>query len=381
MARIEPFTIDIPQAEIDDLKCRLARTRWPERETVDDWSQGAPLAKVKALCAYWRDHYDWRRIEARLNALGQYRTELDGLPIHFMHIRSPEPDALPLLMTHGWPGSVIEFLKVIGPLTDPVAHGGKASNAFHLVLPSLPGYGFSGKPTDTGWTVQRIARAWALLMERLGYERYVAQGGDWGAAVTTALGASAPKGLAAIHLNMVVAFPGRSESDCTDEDKARQDHYLRYRKKEMGYYIQQMTRPQTLGYGLADSPSGQAAWIYEKFHAWTDAGREPETMFSLDEMLDNISLYWLTGTATSSSRLYWESGRDFKSVEIEIPTGCSLFPKDIIRPSRRWAERSFRNIVHWNELDRGGHFAAFEQPDLFAEEVRACFRQFRRACG
>lgn len=381
MAVIESFPLAVPQADLDDLHRRLDHARWPEKEPVDDWSQGAPLAKVRALCDYWRNGYDWRRCEARLNALGQYRTEIDGLQIHFMHVRSPHPDALPLLLTHGWPGSIIEFLKVVGPLSDPTAHGGKAEDAFHLIVPSLPGYGFSGKPAETGWNVGRTARAWATLMERLGYDRYVAQGGDWGSAVTTKLGALAPTGLAAIHLNLVIAFPDPSDqSDWTAEEKEYWASSVAFQKEETGYSTEQRTRPQTIGYSLVDSPIGQAAWIYEKFHAWTDCGGNPENILTLDEMLDNISVYWLTGSGASSARLYWESLADgFLPTQVLVPTGCSIFPKEIGRASRRWVERNYRNIVHWNELDRGGHFAAFEQPDLFASEVRACFRPFQQA--
>jgi len=380
MSIIESFQIAVPQAEIDDLHRRLDHARWPEAEPVDDWSQGVPLAKVRALCDYWRNGYDWRRCEARLNALGQYRTEIDGLQIHFMHVRSPHPDALPLLLTHGWPGSIIEFLKVVGPLSDPTAHGGRAEDAFHLIIPSLPGYGFSGKPAETGWNVERAARAWAILMDRLGYDRYVAQGGDWGSAVTTKLGALAPAGLAAIHLNLVSAFPDPSDqSDWTAEEKGYWASFAAFQKEETGYSTEQMTRPQTIGYSLVDSPVGQAAWIYEKFHAWTDCGGDPENILSVDEMLDNISVYWLTGSGASSARLYWESlATTFLPTKVLVPTGCSIFPKEILRASRRWVERNYPNIVHWNELDRGGHFAAFEQPELFTSEVRACFRPFQQ---
>lgn len=380
MSTIEPFTLSIPQTEIDDLKRRLNHVRWPEKETVGDWSQGAPLAKVKALCEHWRTRYDWRRLEDRLNALGNFRTEIDGLPIHFLHIRSPHPDALPLLMTHGWPGSVVEFLKVVGPLTEPEKHGGKVSDAFHLILPSLPGYGFSGKPSQAGWGVHRTASAWVELMKRLGYDRYVAQGGDWGAAVTNALGAMAPEGLAAIHLNMPIAFANEEDQkNLTPAEEAIVAEYDRFLREESGYSNQQMTRPQTLGYSLADSATGQAAWIYEKFYAWTDCHGEPENILSLDELLDNISVYWFGHTGASSARLYWEStASGFIPADITVPTGISLFPKEILRPSRRWAERSYKNIIHWNELDKGGHFAAFEQPELFVEELRTCFRPFQK---
>lgn len=380
MTAIEPFTLAIEQAELDDLKARLARTRWPDAETVDDWSQGAPLAKAQALCAYWRDGYDWRRCEAMLNGFGQYRTVIKDLGIHFIHARSPNRDALPIVMTHGWPGSVIEFHKVIGPLTDPVAHGGRAEDAFHLVLPSLPGYGFSDRPTATGWGVKRIANAWIELMHRLGYDRFVAQGGDWGSSITTALGQIAPEGLAAIHLNMPLAFPGPDDlKEATEEELAAAQRLENYNNIESAYAKQQATRPQTLGYGLADSPSGQAMWIYEKLYAWSDCAGDPENVLSRDEILDNIMLYWLPGTGASSARLYWQSMASafFDLDPVHVPTGCSLFPKEIFQPSRRLIEKRYTNLVYFNQLDRGGHFAAWEQPELFVDEIRACFRAFR----
>jgi pimeloyl-ACP methyl ester carboxylesterase len=375
---ISPFTLAIPQADLDDLKARLGRTRWPDRETVEDWSQGAPLAKVQALCAHWREKYDWRRCEGRLNALGQYKTTLDGLSIHFLHVRSKHENAMPLLITHGWPGSVIEFMKVIGPLTDPTAHGGKAEDAFHVIAPSLPGYGFSEKPRETGWGVPRIAMAWIGLMQRLGYERWVAQGGDWGAAVTTAIGLIRPPGCAAIHVNMPLVFPTPEDAaGATPAELKSLASMQFYQEKDSGYSKQQATRPQSLGYGLVDSPAGQAAWIYEKMYAWTDNKGVPEDALSMDEMLDNIMLYWLPGTGASSARLYWESFASFASIKLEAPVGVSIYPKEIFRPSRRWAERQMSNIIHWNELDRGGHFAAWEQPELYVGEVRACFRKVR----
>ena len=376
---IEPFHLSVPEAELEDLRERLTRTRWPERETVDDWSQGAPLAKVRALCDHWLQGYDWRRCEAKLNGLGQYKTVIDGLGIHFLHIRSPEPDALPMIMTHGWPGSVIEFMKVIGPLTDPVAHGGKAEDAFHLVLPSLPGYGFSDKPSGPGWKIERIAAAWVELMQRLGYNRFVAQGGDWGAAVTTALAHLRPPGCKAIHLNVAVAAPGADHlADPTPEEKASMADFQRFQSEESAYSMLQGTRPQTLGYGLTDSPAGQAAWIYEKFFAWTDNPGAPEGVLTMDEMLDNIMLYWLPASAASSARLYWESiATAFTPRELDFPTGISIFPREIVRPSERWARQYYKDIIYWNELDRGGHFAAFEQPTLFVDEVRTCFQTIR----
>ncbi|MFT3728953.1 MAG: epoxide hydrolase [Terricaulis sp.] len=375
---VHPFTLAIQQTDLDDLKARLAHTRWPERETVGDWSQGAPLSKVQALCAHWRERYDWRRCETKLNALGQYKTALDGLNIHFLHVRSKHANAMPLLITHGWPGSVIEFMKVIGPLTDPEAHGGKAEDAFHVVAPSLPGYGFSDKPLETGWGVPRIAMAWIGLMQRLGYDRWVAQGGDWGAAVTTAIGLIRPPACAAIHVNMPLVFP--TPEDIAVATPAEQKSLAAmqfYQEKDSGYSKQQATRPQSLGYGLVDSPAGQAAWIYEKMYAWTDNGGAPEDALTPDEMLDNIMLYWLPATGASSARLYWESFASFASIKLDAPVGVSVYPKEIFRPSRRWAERQMSNIIHWNELDRGGHFAAWEQPELYVNEIRNCFRKVR----
>jgi epoxide hydrolase len=379
MTLVHPFTLAIDQAELDALQTRLAATRWPEAETVDDWSQGAPLARVQALVDYWRHHYDWRRCEEMLNGWNQNITEIDGLDIHFCHIRSPHENALPLIMTHGWPGSIVEFSHVVGPLTNPTAHGGKVEDAFHLVLPSLPGYGFSGKPDQTGWGLERIGKAWAELMHRLGYgDHWVAQGGDWGSAVTTTLGAQAPAGLAAIHVNMAIARPTPEEvAAATPRELSALGALQYYATQGNGYAQQQKTRPQTLGYGLADSPVGQAAWIYEKFREWSDAGDDPESAFGHDHILDNIMIYWLTNSGASSARIYWESFDGFGSATVNIPAGASIFPKEIFRPSRRWAEKTYTNITYWNELDRGGHFAAFEVPELFVEEVRAAFRGLR----
>ncbi len=376
---IRDFHLDIPESQLDDLRQRLANTRWPEQETVADWRQGAPLAAVRELCDYWLNHYDWRRCEARLNGLGQYRTEIDGLDFYFLHIRSPQADALPLIMTHGWPGSVVEFLDVIGPLTDPAAHGGNAGDAFHLVIPSLPGYGFSAKPRDTGWNLERIARAWITLMERLGYDRFVAQGGDWGSGVTTAIGALNPPQCRAIHLNMALVQPGAEDLalELTPAEQKSLADMKAYQRHESGYAKQQSTRPQTLGYGLVDSPVGQAAWIYEKFHGWTDNQGRPEDALTRDQMLDNIMLHWLPATAASSARLYWESFRDMVGKPMTMPVGVSIFPRELFRPSRRWVERVYPNLFYWNEVDKGGHFAAFEQPGLFVEEVRGCFRGVR----
>jgi epoxide hydrolase len=376
---ITPFTYRAPQRALDDLRRRLANARWPERETVSDWSQGVPIAKLRALVEYWRTRYDWRRCEARLNGFAQYRTKIDGLNIHFLHIRSRHANALPILITHGWPGSVIEFFKIIDPLTNPTAHGGQAQDAFHVVAPSLPGFAFSDKPAARGWNAARIATAWSELMRRLGYRRYVAQGGDWGAIVTTALGQQRPAGLAGIHLNMplVVPEPMPTQGLSPAEQRAV-DALKRFQTDGFGYFLQQSTRPQTIGYALADSPVGQAAWIYEKFHAWTDNKGDPESALTRDEMLDNITLYWLTDTAASSARMYFENAAvgDLGG-PVDIPVGCSIFPKEISPAPRSWAERVFPRLIYWNELDRGGHFAAFEQPALFTKELRDCFRSLR----
>jgi len=374
---IRAFAIDVPQAALDDLKERLARTRWPERETVDDWDQGIPLAYSQELAAYWRDEYDWRPVEARLNALPNYLATIDGLDIHFLHIRSTNPAARPLILTHGWPGSVLEFLDVIEPLAAD----------YHLVVPSLPGYGFSSKPTEAKWSVEHIGAAWNALMQALGYDRYFAQGGDWGSAVTCAIGMNHANQCAGIHVNMVVGAPPPDlMTDLTDSEKLYLARFGWYQSKDSGYSTQHATRPQTVGYGLTDSPVGQMAWIVEKCHGWTDCGHQPggqsigghpENALSKDAMLDTVSLYWLTASAASSARLYWHSFRNFSAGEILVPTGCSLFPNEIMRLSRRWAERRYKNIVYWNELDRGGHFAAWEQPELFVGEVRAALAQMK----
>jgi pimeloyl-ACP methyl ester carboxylesterase len=379
-AAIVPFHLSIPQADLDDLQRRLAHTRWPDAETVDDNSQGPQLAKLRALVARWQDGYDWRRCEAMLNGLGQYHTEIDGIDIHFLHVRSPEPDAIPLLLTHGWPGSVLEFRKVIGPLTDPVAHGGDARDAFHLVIPSLPGFGFSGKPTATGWHIGRVAAAWATLMDRLGYARWAAQGGDWGAADTTTLGYMAPAALIGIHLNMVMFQPTEQErAEATPHEQAMLDAAQRYEQQYSGYYKLQSTRPQSVGFSLADSPAGLAAWIYALFQDVSDSGGDVESVFALDELIDDIMLYWLPNTGASSARLYWEAMQAMRqsgmpSAPMQMPAAISMFPGEQLRLSKRWAERRFANLVHFNELASGGHFAALEQPATFADEVRTAFR-------
>jgi epoxide hydrolase len=374
---ITPFRIEIPDADLDDLRRRLRQTRWPEPATVDDWSQGTPLAYARELCEYWQDGYDWRACETSLNALHQFRTEIDGLDIHFLHVRSPREDALPLVLTHGWPGSIVEFRKVIGPLTDPARHGWDPADAFHVVCPSLPGFGFSGKPARPGWGVERIADAWDQLMTRLGYARYGAQGGDWGAGVTTGLGIRHPDHLAGIHLNMVTAPPDPATmADLTLQEQAALDSLEYYRRWDSGYSKEQSTRPQTVGYGLVDSPAALCAWIVEKFWAWTDCCGDPATALSRDEMLDNVMLYWLPATGASSARLYWESFGKPLSGSVQVPVGGSIFPKEIFRVSRRWAEQHYPDLRYWNELDKGGHFAAFEQPSTFVSEVRAAFRAF-----
>ena len=379
-SEIRDLDIKIDQGVLDDLSTRLANTRFPEKETVDDWDQGIPLAYVRELTEYWRTSYDWRRCEAALNAYPNHLIEIDGVDIHFLHIRSPEPGARPLLLSHGWPGSVIEFMDVVGPLSDPVAHGGKAQDAFHLVIPSLPGYGFSGKPASIGWSVEKIAESWHALMTALGYDAWFAQGGDWGAMITAAIGAQDKGGCKGIHLNMIVAAPPPEVMESpTEEEQAALARLALYREKGAGYSEQQRTKPQTLGYALADSPSGQMAWIVEKFHQWSDCGDEngghPENVFSRDHLLDNVMLYWLNNAGASSGRLYWHSFGKPDFSPVTIPSGYSLFPQEIMRASRRWAETRFKDIVYWNSLERGGHFAAMERPALFVDEVRACFRE------
>ena len=375
MSAIRPFTLNVPQAELDDLKARIDLTRWPDKEPVNDWSQGTPLAALQDLLAYWRDSYDWRACEARLNALGQFITEIDGVDIHFLHIHSPRADATPLIMTHGWPGSVIEFMGVIDQLANPAD---PAAPAFHLVLPSLPGYGFSGKPTETGWGVERIGRAWGQLMARLGYDRWFAQGGDWGSAVTTAIAVQQIPGCAGIHLNMPLGRP--TEEDLTNPPPAELKALgalKHYQDWDSGYSKQQQTRPQTVGYGLVDSPAGLAGWILEKIWAWTDNAGSPWDALSRDQVLDNIMLYWLPRNGASSARLYWESFGSFAPQEIVIPIAASAFPREILPTPRRWAERNYRQLVHWGDMERGGHFAAWEQPQAFVQELRKAFTAMR----
>jgi pimeloyl-ACP methyl ester carboxylesterase len=387
-ASIRPFRIHVDEGAITDLRKRLVTTRWPERQTVSDRSQGVKLDTVKNLVGYWETDYDWRNVESRLNALPQHITGIDGLDIQFAHIRSRHENALPLIMTHGWPGSIMELLKVIGPLTDPTAYGGSSEDAFHLVLPSLPGYGYSGKPTATGWGPDRVARAWTELMSRLGYSRYVAQGGDWGSVICDKMALQAPPGLIGIHVNMPATIPPEiakalqdgdpPPTDLSDEEKvAYQEMNVLYTLGS-GYAGIMVTRPQTIGYSLCDSPAGLAAWFYDKFADWTDSGGEPERVLSRDEMLDDISLYWFTNTAASSARLYWENNaNNFNAVDISVPTAISVFPGEIYRAPRSWCEKSYHNLIYYHAVDKGGHFAAWEQPQIFSTEIRAAFRSLR----
>jgi pimeloyl-ACP methyl ester carboxylesterase len=376
MTEIRPFSIDVPESVLDDLRVRLTHTRWPDRENVDDWSQGIPLAYVQDVAAYWAQGYDWRAREAALNRFDQFVTTIDDVDIHFVHQRSPHEAALPLLITHGWPGSIVEFHKVIEPLVNPVAFGGDAADAFHVIAPSLPGFAFSGKPPSAGWGVERIGAAWMTLMARLGYDRYVAQGGDWGSAVTTEIGAGDPEHCAAIHITLNMS--GRPSGQPTEPDELhaleRIEHYLKW---DSGYSTQQRTRPQTLGYGLADSPAGQLAWIGEKFWAWTDCDGHPENVLTRDELLDNVMLYWVTNSATSSARLYWESFGGRSRPTVTVPTGFAVYPKEIVPPVRSWANERYPNIVHWRAYDNGGHFAALEVPDTFVADVRDWARMVR----
>lgn len=377
---IEPFRVSIPQAALDDLRQRLQLTRFPDQETTPGWAQGVPLAKARALVEYWLQRYDWRKFEARINAYPQFRTRLDGLGIHFIHVRSRHPGALPLLLTHGWPGSIVEFLNVIEPLTNPTAHGGKASDAFDVVIPSQPGFGFSDKPEAAGWDMARTANAWAELMRRLGYQKWVAQGGDWGSGITHALGHLRPDGLVAAHVNWPLVFPDKLPDDPTPQEKAAIDAANDFFNNQMGYFMLQATRPQTIGYSLADSPAGLAMWIYEKFQAWSDNRGNPEDAISDEAMLDNISLYWLTNTGASSARIYWQNKGTkpgFNAGRIELPMAATIFPREIYRAPRSWAQEHWPNLFYWNEVDRGGHFAAMEQPQLFSEEMRRAFSRVR----
>ena len=373
------FRIEIPDAELDDLRERLARTRWPEPATVGGWTQGVPLDYARELCEYWRTTYDWRRVEAEINAHPQYRTELDGggddsLEIHVLHARSRHDGALPLLLTHGWPGSIVEFLDVLPALTDPP----DPADAFHVVLPSLPGYGFSGKPSVSGWGIERIAVTWAQLMDRLGYERFGAQGGDWGSMVTAALGTAAPEMLAGIHLTMPLAQkPDDDDQPLSADEKAAKKFGEAFRRWGTGYSAEQSTRPQTLGYGLVDSPAAQCTWIVEKFWDWTDCAGHPENVITRDRLLDNVMMYWLNGAGASSARLYWESYARRRMDEVTVPTGVAQFPHEMTRLPRRWLERRFTDLRRFSVPEVGGHFASMEQPETFVDDVRAFFREVR----
>jgi pimeloyl-ACP methyl ester carboxylesterase len=388
---IRPFHIDVPEEQLAELRRRIEATRWPSSELVDDRSQGVQLATTQALARYWATEHDWRACEARLNALPQFMTEIDGVDIHFIHVKSPHENALPLIMTHGWPGSVVELLETVGPLTDPTAHGGDAEDAFHLVLPSLPGYGFSGEPAELGWNVGRVAQAWAELMQRLGYTGYVAQGGDVGAAVTDAMGRQAPEGLLGIHMNLLVTVLAGPQQAESEQERAAADQLATFRESGFGYFLEMATRAQTIGYALLDSPVALAAWLldhdtdsyYKISRAFVDG--EPVGNLTRDHIVDNITLYWLTGTGASAARSYWEDGQALAQAqasgqappEVSLPVGFTTFPGEIWRTPRSWVENSYPNLTYFNEVDRGGHFAAWEEPELFSTEVRATFRELR----
>jgi len=387
---IRPFHLEIPEEELAEMRRRIAATRWPSKELVADRSQGVQLATLQELARYWANDYDWRKAEAKLNALPQFTTEIDGVNVYFIHVRSPHADALPLIMTHGWPGSVIELLEVVGPLTDPTAHGGSAEDAFDLVLPSIPGYGFSGEPTEVGWGPGRVAPAWAELMHRLGYTRYVAQGGDVGASITDAMGRLAPEGLVGIHTNLLVTgLAGGSHPSDTEEEKAAIAALATFRASGFGYFLEQATRPQTIGYGLLDSPVALAAWMldhdtdsyYKISRAFVDGN--PSGNLTRDHILDNITVYWLTGTGASAARSYWESGRAQALAagqappQASLPVGFTTFPDEIFQAPRSWVEQGYPNIAYYNKAAKGGHFAAWEEPELFSTEVRAAFRPLR----
>jgi len=376
---IEKFQIAVDQAVLDDLGQRLRQTRYPDQIADSGWDYGADLAPVRRVVEYWRDQYDWRKHEAELNAFDHFRTSIDGQSIHFLHARSTHAHALPLLISHGWPGSIVEFLRVIGPLTQPERHGGDPADAFHVICPSLPGYGFSEVTRTRGWDARRIAEAFAVLMARLGYDRYGAQGGDWGSVITSELGALDAAHLCGIHLNMPLAFPDPSV-ELTAEEKAIVAEMDQWDRDEAGYQKIQGTKPQTLGFGLTDSPAGLAAWITEKFRTWSDCGGDVESVFTLDELLTNITIYWVTGTITSSTRLYYETFKGGRLAllegKVQVPTGVARFPKEIMRFPRKWVENHY-NVTHWTTMPRGGHFAAMEQPQLFVDDVRAFFRNMR----
>jgi pimeloyl-ACP methyl ester carboxylesterase len=399
-AAIRPFHVNVPEQALVDLRQRIAATRWPDRETVPDRSQGAQLEKLQALVHYWGTGYDWRKAEAKLNALPQFMTNIDGIDIHFIYVRSRHQNALPAIITHGWPGSVFELIKIIGPLTDPTAFGGRAEDAFDVVIPSLPGYGFSARPTETGWGPDRIGRAWDVLIKRLGYTRYVSQGGDWGAVVAEAMGRQAPAGLLGIHVNLPATVPpdvaaalaggGPAPAGLSEQERAVFDSLNTYYKKGSAAYGVMMTaRPQAIGYGLTDSPAGLAAWmlVHPGFAQWT-YGSDPQKSPTKDEVLDDFTLYWLTNSATSSARLYWENGGRSpvvaaaqKTAEISLPVAITVFPEEVYRAPETWARRAYRNLIYFHQVDKGGHFAAWEQPELFSAEIRAAFKSLRPADG
>ncbi|WP_437416575.1 epoxide hydrolase family protein [Sinorhizobium meliloti] len=390
---IRPFEIHVPQSQLDDLRKRIANTRWPDKETVGDISQGIQLQRVQELIRYWGSEYDWRKAEQELNALPEFITTIDGVDIQFIHVRSRHPNALPVILTHGWPGSQFEFIKTIGPLTDPTAYGGRAEDAFDVVIPSIPGHGFSGKPTELGWGPERVAKAWDVLMKRLGYSTYVSQGGDHGSVISDALARQAPKGLLGIHLNMPATVPGELMKGINAGDPApvslSQPEREAYRSlstffgRNAAYGAMMVTRPQTIGYSLADSPSGLAAWIYEKFVQWSDSNGVPENVLSRDEMLNDITLYWLTNVGASSSRFYWENNNNNfssdaqKTKDIKVPVAITVFPKEIYKAPESWSKQAYPSLVYYNQVEKGGHFAAWEQPQLFAEELRAAFKSMR----
>jgi pimeloyl-ACP methyl ester carboxylesterase len=394
---IRPYRIHVDEAQLTDLKQRIAATRWPDKETVDDVSQGVQLAQVQALVKYWGNGYDWRKAEAKLNALPEFITTIDGVDIQFIHVRSRNPNALPLLLTHGWPGSQFEFLKTIGPLTDPVAYGGKVEDSFDVIIPSIPGHGFSGKPTELGWGPDRVAKAWDVLMKRLGYAHYVSQGGDHGSVISDALGRLNPPGLLGIHLNMPATIPPELVKPINSGDPAPVGLSEPERKafeslstffgRNAAYGAMMVTRPQTIGYLLADSPTGTAAWMYEKFAAWTDSNGQPERVLSRDEMLDDISLYWLTNVGASSSRFYWENNNNNfsataqKTASIKVPVAITVFPHEIYQAPKSWAQRAYPSLAYYNQVNKGGHFASWEQPQLFSEELREAFRPLRAKLG
>lgn len=377
-ALVRPFAVAVPDSEIEDLKQRLANTRWPDPETVSDWSQGVRLRNAKSLINYWEREYDWRRFESKLNRFPQYLTTIDGLDIHFVHVKSGNPDAMPLILTHGWPGSIVEFLKLIGPLTDPVAFGGNAEDSFDVVVPSLPGFGFSQKPTEPGWNVTRIAAAWVELMRRLGYRHWAAQGGDWGAVVTTALGAMNPDGLLGIHLNTQYVFPTEIPETLSPEERYAVETAALYGGDLGGSSHLQGTKPETVGFALADSPAGQAAWIYEKFQSKTDNHGLAEDALGTDDMLDAISLYWFTNSAASSGRIYWENkSASLAGPKLTLPVAVTVFPRDIPHPPKSWIEDTYSNLIHYGVADKGGHFAALEQPQTLVDEIRTGLRSLR----